>query len=169
MKNNKVLNLYCFVLGLSMVFGSFLLAKNAMASANGFLTETPTSRYGASSLAPLSTDTVVAQKFTLSGTGSKEISEIGIWASSTGTAYFHLAIFSDTGDGSHSGTIVENSDSGEISMATTTEITKVSYTYTNKPVLTGGDTYWLVLFTDNAKLRSDYNTTGIPSVDSISK
>ncbi len=141
----------------------FLISLNTEAgAANGFLTFPPVARHGTTTV-NASANQSFAQKFVCPGTGLQEISEIGLWAAAksgtTTTAYFHLAIFNDTGDGSHPGAIVANSDSGELSKTGTT-VAKVSYTYATKPVLTGGKTYWLTTIHKDGNAKIDGIATG---------
>jgi hypothetical protein len=119
-------------------------------SAHGFLTATPTYRSGTEFANP-GANIASAVKFTCPGSGTQEITEIGLWvkADLSTTCAFRLAIFTHDVANDNPDTIVANSESAELSHGTTT-ITKKSHTYGTKPQLTGGTVYWLVYYAADA-------------------
>jgi hypothetical protein len=132
-----------------------------MGAANGFVTVRPDTLWTDSWGTP-GVGTNYGYKFTAPETGTLTTEEIGGWFKTAGSAgLFHLAIFDDTGDGSHPSTIVANSDTGEMSHAGAAGIEYHTYTGT-KPVVTGGSVYWLcTIVKDNNYTHSRYTTGGI--------
>jgi len=110
--------------------------------ANGFLTSSPGSRHGDQVSDIVATS--VASKFTCPGSGTQEISEIGMWlsADSSTAAAFRLAIYTHDAVNNNPNTMVANSESAELTH-NTTSVVKKSHTYGTKPQLTGGTVYWL--------------------------
>lgn len=110
--------------------------------ANGFLTSSPGSRHGDDYYDFVGTS--AGAKFTLPGSGTVTINEIGIWAASLADATFHLAIFEHDSVNNCPGAMVANSDSGELTVPNTGgAFQKIYKSYSTKPSLTGGNTYWL--------------------------
>ncbi len=114
-----------------------------MGAANGFVTVSPDAQYG-DTYSNLGAGLNYAQKFTCGGTGTQNISEIGIYIGATSgyTTTFHLGIFEDDAANICPATLVANSDSGALTHNSTTQ-TKKYTTYGTKPQVTGGTDYWL--------------------------
>ena len=127
---------------------------------NGFLSSSPGARHGTVTFNS-TTFLAAAQKFTCPGTGTVEISEIGVWlsADASNTHDFALAIFTHDAANNNPDTLVANSDTGAMAHATTT-VTKKSYTYPTKPQLTGGQVYWLIHYSGDAVGNIDYIASG---------
>jgi len=117
----------------------------------GFLSASPTSRYGDSETNG-ATNYSEAQKYVLPGSGSITINEIGgyVSADAATTATFRWAIYTHDAANDCPETMVTNSLSDELSH-NTTDFVKKSFTYSTKPVLTGGSTYWIaILYADGS-------------------
>jgi hypothetical protein len=131
-----------------------------MAAGIGFLTYVPDVASGGSNTSGLA---LLAQSFVCGGTGSQEITSIGVYVSDGANNYHvHLAIFTNDAANACPDTMVANSDSGELD-APANFTTQASFTYSTLPVLTGGATYWLVAIADNTGVsysRIDPATAG---------
>jgi hypothetical protein len=127
---------------------------------SGFQTSSPTGRHGATMDGALANQ-IRAQKYVCGGAGTQEITEIGAWVSAVvaTTGVFRLAIFTHDSVNDNPDTMVANSESAELSHNTETP-TKKSHTYGTKPQLTGGTTYWIVIFYGDANINTDRNSTG---------
>ena len=114
-----------------------------MAAYNGFGTITPDTKYGATGLGQ-SANYATAQKFTCGGSGTQEVSEIGMYAhGNDGTPSVLMAVFTHDAANDCPETIVANS---EIAVSPTGhDYVKVSASYSTKPQVTGGSTYWLAM------------------------
>lgn len=128
--------------------------------ANGFLTSSPTSRHG-DSLVNGVANRSVGCKFTCPGTGVREVTEIGAWVSADAAASFRLAIFTHDAANNNPDALVDNSTSAELSHSSGT-VTKKSHTYAAgaKPLVTGGQVYWLCVIYADANLNFDYLSGG---------
>lgn len=116
-----------------------------MAAANGFITTSPDARYG-DAQATATNGLCLAQKFTMPGTGTIEIAEIGAYVYDT-DGVFRMAILEDDDDhSSPSATMVANSETAELQPGYSA-MAKASHTYSTKPQVTGGTIYWLALYT----------------------
>ena len=99
-----------------------------------------------------------AQKYTCPGTGLQAISEIGLWCDAEGsTANFKLSIWTHDATNNVPEALVSNSETPELTQTGGT-VSKVYYPYTTKPILTGGEVYWLVWYTKDANLGPDKPT-----------
>jgi hypothetical protein len=129
--------------------------------ANGFLTSSPGSRHGDTSRSWSPDNYCEAFKFTCPGTGIKEITEIGMWlsADSGQTTTFRFAIFTHDPVNNCPEAMVANSETGEVTHNTTT-VTKKYYTYSAKPLLTGGNDYWIAVMTADSYANADYLAAG---------
>jgi hypothetical protein len=105
---------------------------------HGFLTETPDTYYGDDFTVWTQLDTW-AQRFQAPGTGTIEISEIGIFAADSGDT-LKLGIFTDDAINGCPATLVSGS---EKDVTTTSDVVRVYGTFSTKPQLTGGEYYWL--------------------------
>jgi hypothetical protein len=135
-------------------------------TANGFLTSTPETRYGTS---PLSSgaNRFSTQKFTCGGSGAEQINEIGIWAGGDGNnaGLFHLCLMTDDSANGCPEGIVEHSDSGELTTATSSSIVKNNFVYSSLPSVTGGVDYWIVWGAKDTYGRIDYKLgTGLSTI-----
>lgn len=111
---------------------------------NGFVSSAPGSRYGASEHSATSGYPII-HKFTAPGSGTLTITKIGVWAKATsGSANFKLAIFTDDAANTCPETLVTNSDSGTISVSSST-YAAVEHTYGSAVEVTGGSSYWIGL------------------------
>ena len=127
--------------------------------ANGFLTSSPTVRHGDMETTPPA-NICEAQKYTCPGTGLQAISEIGLWCDAEGsTANFKLSIWTHDATNNVPEALVSNSETPELTQTGGT-VSKVYYPYTTKPILTGGEVYWLVWYTKDANLGPDKPTGG---------
>jgi len=131
-----------------------------MAAANGFITESPTEKYG-TSYHVLNAGNAVANRFTVPGaSGTVELTEIGVWALTVAAAHIHIAVFDHDAANGNPSTIVPNSDSGELSIPTS-DYTKVSASYTGtKPVVNCGGTYWIAVIPDGSCRLSRIDSGG---------
>lgn len=107
---------------------------------NGFQTSVPASRlgdsyYNGNSGYPL------CQRFLVPGSGTLNVTRIGLWSQSSDNHLFKLAIFEDYSS-TQPGAIVSNSDSGAIT-ATNTTYSDHYATYSTAPTVTAGSYYWL--------------------------
>lgn len=127
---------------------------------NGFLSSSPTVRFGSSSTS-LGLNIAEGQRFVCPGSGTVTINEIGAWVSAdvSTTGAFRFSIWTHDGTNDLPNAMVANSESSELSHNTTT-FTKKSYTYGTKPSLTGGTTYWLIIFGADANLNLSWIGTG---------
>ena len=114
-------------------------------AANGFITLRPTERYG-DAVGLLIANRCYANQFTVPGTGSIEISEIGLYCDGTSGSLLRLAIFTNDAANSCPEEIVANSDSGQLDTSAATYDAPFYATYSTKPVVTGGSTYWIVAY-----------------------
>ena len=136
-----------------------------MAAGNGFIEFSPDTRYG-NGVVNLSDNFILAHKFVLDGSGNKEISEIGGYFyrnSGTGTILIHLAIFENDATNDCPSTMVDGSDSGELSFGAGGYLKK-STVYASPFNLVGGSTYWLAVISDlptsNFAVISSFATGG---------
>lgn len=142
-----------------------------MGAANGFVTVRPDTVYGANALTP-SSHTVYCQQFVCGGTGTQEVSEIGSWMRSTngGTTIYSRAIFTDDAVNICPEAMVANSQTPE--QTTSNYNGGVMwidyYTYSTKPQITGGSTYWLGILCDDGNQRQAYDSTGGISITKYS-
>lgn len=116
--------------------------------ANGFVTTSPTSAPEGLWLQMRFNGTQCAARFTAPGSGNLEISEIGLWVGGTlGNMQAHLAIFTDDAVNACPDTIVADSDAGPVSWSSGSwnVPVKISASYSTKPVIQGGQTYWLAI------------------------
>jgi len=128
-----------------------------MAAGNGFLTESPDTRYGDANGSFIATE-MWAHKFVAPSSGTLEISEIGLYTVQyTSGVYLHLAIFEHDAANNCPDTIVENSDSGAILMPQDT-FQKCYAVYGTKPTITGGNTYWIGCCQNSANYYSRFQT-----------
>lgn len=115
-----------------------------MGAANGFVSTSPDSQYGAATNT-LQKNYVLAQAFVMPNSGAQTIAEIGAYLAYVNyTMYVHFALFTDDSANSCPDSIVANSDTGAISVDSTS-LGKISYSYSTKPSLTGGATYWITM------------------------
>ena len=114
-------------------------------AANGFVTTRPDARYGDAEGA-IYMDRCYANQFTVPGTGSIEISEIGLYCDGQSGSFLRLAIFTNDAANSCPEEIVANSDSGQLDTSAATYDAPFYATYSTKPVVTGGSTYWIVAY-----------------------
>jgi hypothetical protein len=123
--------------------------------ANGFVSTTPTYRHG-DIVYDQEANQCVAAKFTLPGSGTQEVTEVGAWVSANAatTGYIRFAIFTHDAVNDNPDTIVADSETAELSHNTTT-ITKIYHTYGTKPQLTSGQVYWLVYYFKDTNLNAD--------------
>ena len=132
------------------------------AAANGFITVSPDARYG-DAVSAMIADSTFASKFTMGGSGTCTISEIGAYLDGDTAARIHFAIFTDdAGNGCPEATVA-NSDTGEIDPSADIS-TKDYYSYGTKPELTGGANYWIGVINGNASTtlsRFDSGGTGV--------
>ncbi len=133
-----------------------------MGAANGFVTVSPDTIYGDTTI--WATNLSEPQKFTAPGSGTIEVSEIGIWGQNYdqfSPLTFKLAIYTHDASNDCPETIVANSDTGNLSLSGPS-MQKKSYTYGTKPQLTGGTTYWLCMASVNSAnwYYSDFATGG---------
>lgn len=119
----------------------------------GFVSEVPTFVWG-ELYGTTNADMAGAEKLVCPGTGSREITEIGGWFSAdvATTTYLRLAIFTHDAGNNCPDTMVSNSESAELSTSSETPV-KLSHTYSTKPILTGGTTYWLVWFSKDVNMN----------------
>lgn len=141
--------------------------------ANGFVTSSPTSAPEGLWLQMRYNGTQCAARFTAPGTGNIEISEIGLWVGGTsGNMQAHLAIFTDDAVNTCPDTIVTDSDTGAVSWGSGAwnVPVKVSAAYSTKPVLQGGQTYWLAIIGNGGAtyyiLQENISGTGIKTAAS---
>lgn len=115
-----------------------------MGAAQGFTSVSPDTRFG-------STETgygyygnyTIAQRFTMPGSGSFDIAEIGAYLRVPGTSRnCKFAIFTDDATNVCPEAMVTNSLSAEITISETSH-TKKCHSYSTKPQVTGGVNYWL--------------------------
>lgn len=130
----------------------------------GFVSSTPGSRTCASEIGYYSTPYVYALRSQCPGSGTQEISEIGVYTRlySPGSGTVRLVLLEDdSANGSPSATQVTNSDTGTITV-NNTSYAKKSYTYATKPQLTGGSYYWIACAWYAASLTHyiSYNASG---------
>ena len=111
-----------------------------MAAANGFITVSPDTRYGDVE-GNYPNTYVFAAKFTAPGSGSLNVSEIGLYCYAAAGAAQHLAIFTDDAVNGCPDTIVADSDTG--AFASSQAMAKLSFVYSTLPVIIGGGIYWL--------------------------
>ena len=100
--------------------------------ANGFLAATPGARHGADDI-EVDAGYVIAQKFTCPGSGTQEVTEIGVWAKDN-SAELRLALFTDDAGNACPEAMVGNSESA--TLTTTTSITKLDHSYGTVPEIT---------------------------------
>lgn len=119
---------------------------------NGFLSASPTTRHGSGWWTLGGADIIYAQKHVCPGSGSIEISEIGTWQSRDDgvSAKTRFGIFGHDGSNDCPSTIISNSESAEIvpQIGNGSTMYQDKHTYSTKPQLTGGVTYWLAEETD---------------------
>jgi hypothetical protein len=145
-----------------------IIKRRAVAPAGpgiGFITYPPTERTGVGEGDPPA-NTASATKFVVPDSGTKTVIEIGTWvfADTSTTCTFRLAIFTHDAGNNNPDTMVSNSESAELGTSETT-ITKVSYSYGTNPTVTGGSTYWLVYFTSNANCNIDGQDQADPVIN----
>lgn len=132
--------------------------------ANGFVSSSPATRHGAST-SPYDGDYPTAQRFSCPGSGTQELSEIGLWAYKySGLAKpIKLAVWTDDASNNCPGSMVTNSETDAINV-TSSSMAKNYFTYSTKPQLTGGVNYWLGFINDNDASNQTfvdyYDTTG---------
>jgi len=132
-------------------------------AAQGFVTERP-SQWGADVSTSL-VDRATAERFVMPGTGTMEISEIGLYfkCSAVTLDYFKFGIFTDDAVNTCPDVIVANSLTAEQSTSDNT-MQPHYVTYGTKPELTGGTVYWLAIIhkgvTLNFSRENDTNTNG---------
>ena len=132
-----------------------------MAAGNGFLTSSPDARYGDAQGSFQATE-IWAQRFVVPGTGTKDVSELGLYTS--GTLSLHLALCEDDAANSCPGAIVSNSDTGAIAVASGSMVKANAVYGGTKPQVTGGTAYWIVCTQNAANGYSRFNATGISIV-----
>ena len=134
-----------------------------MPAANGFVTVTPDTRYGAAMEAG-SLNWCYAQKFTVPA-GTWEVAEIGVYVNADvgTTGWFHLGIFGDDAVNGCPSTLVTDSDSGALSYDLSTPVAKINHTYSVTPQVSAGD-YWLIIFFADNNINISYDTLGGTSV-----
>lgn len=139
-----------------------------MAAEKGFVSVRPDAAYGDNTYY-VGSDQNYCEKWVCPGSGDIEISEVGLYARSSGSAnaVYQIGIFTHDSGNDCPNTLVSNSGTGEISWLDASFGIQY-YTYGTNPVLTGGDTYWFVLNTDNDKLYFYHYDTGRTSGDTIS-
>lgn len=116
-----------------------------MAAANGFVATEPDTQYGDAALAFV-TNWARAQKFVAGGSGTQEISKVGFWGyCPSGSASVRMAIYTHDAANDCPEAMVSNSETSSITVADVLE-TQYAHTYSTKPQVTGGTTYWLALF-----------------------
>lgn len=117
-----------------------------MAAGNGFLTVSPDARYGNGTFSLVEAIALV-QRFTCPGSGQQQITEIGAYfMRNSGSAawHVHFGIFTHDSPNNCPEAIVENSDSGEITINDPNfSYVKHFFSYPTCPLLTGGSDYWL--------------------------
>ena len=129
-------------------------------AANGFVTTRPDARYGDTE-GSIYSDRCYANQFTVPGTGSIEISEIGLYCDGAGGSLLRLAIFTNDAANSCPEEIVANSDSGELDTSAATYDAPFYATYSTKPVVTGGSTYWIVAYGNSSNTEmSRFDSVG---------
>jgi len=132
------------------------------AAANGFVTVSPDARYG-DNVSAMIADSTFVSKFTMGGSGTCTISEIGAYLDGDAAARIHFAIFTDDAGNSCPEATVANSDTGEIDPDGDIS-TKEYHSYGTKPELTGGANYWIGVINGNASTtlsRFDSGGTGV--------
>jgi len=129
-----------------------------MPAANGFVTVTPDTRYGAA-VESGTANWCYAQKFTVP-VGTWEVTEIGgYFNADVGTSgWFHLGIFGDDAVNGCPSTLVADSDSGALSRDLPA-VDKVNHAYSVTPQVSGGD-YWLVVFWADGNLNISSDAVG---------
>jgi len=117
--------------------------------ANGFVTSSPGARHGDTVQAVDQYDEY-AQKFVCPGSGSVSISEIGAWVqrNAVETAYLAMCIYTHDAVNDCPEALVTNGASGAKTISSS-GLLKISHTFATQPVLTGGNTYWLILKLNN--------------------
>lgn len=134
-----------------------------MANGYGFLTATPDARLG-DGQSTISADLSAAGKHIAPGaSGTITVTAIGAYVyGANSAARVHLAIFTDDSANGNPDSLVDNSDTGELTPATG-DITKLEYTYTGtKPILNATQAYWLALQTNGTTTYlSRYTTDGV--------
>lgn len=122
-----------------------------MATGAGFITYSPDTRYGSGENYYLNADNTQSTRFTVPGSGTMEISEIGHWArlGSAGSVNMKLAIFTEDATNNCPESMVANSNSDALAV-TSTSYAKKSHTYGTKPQVTGGLNYFLGALMDSS-------------------
>ncbi len=113
-----------------------------MGTAYGFVTTTPDTRWGDTE-GSLNADSALAAKYTAGGTGTIEVSEVGLYLAGSGS-YIVVGIFEHDAVNNCPGTLVTNAQTDALGPMEGT-VGKWSHTYGTKPRLTGGNTYWIAL------------------------
>lgn len=117
-----------------------------MTASNGFVYSSPDTRYGDQDIGyGYYGNYAVAQKFVAPGTGTVSIEEIGAYLRVPATSRdCKFSIWTNDSVNNCPAAMVTNSESDVITIANTTYEKKYA-TYSTKPVLTCGVTYWLVV------------------------
>jgi hypothetical protein len=130
-----------------------------MGAANGFVTVSPDARYGASAGTVSATETS-ACRFALGSTGTKQITEIGLYIQAvSGTVACKIAIFENDAANTCPGAMIANSEA--TLSASSGAYTKTYATYGTKPQVTGGVTYWIALIQEGSVAYSRIDTGGV--------
>ena len=117
-----------------------------MGSARGFTDISPDTRWGSSESGyGYYGNYTLAERFTMPGSGTYEITEMGVYVrvpSTSRTCKF--AIFTDDSTNTCPESMVTNSLSDLITISETSQ-TKKYHSYSTKPQVTGGVNYWLCM------------------------
>lgn len=129
-----------------------------MAAVNGFTLVAPDERYGTSD-STIGASYEYAQEFVAPGSGTIEISSIGVngYSPSAGS-YVRLGIFTYDDVNDCPQDLVENSWTAAVEIPTSRAI--ISAEYSTKPQLTGGSTYCLALMVSGVFYMSRFLTGG---------
>lgn len=129
-----------------------------MAAYNGFGTVAPDAKYGATGIGQ-SANYAMAQKYVLGGSGTQELTEIGFYGHGNGSApSVIMGVFTHDAANDCPEALVADS---QIAIAPSgSSYVLTTATYSTKPQLTSGDTYWMALLANGEVYVSGESTSG---------
>jgi hypothetical protein len=129
-----------------------------MAAGQGFLTSAPDAVYGDTAMGQAA-NFATAQKFIMPSAGTLELIEIGAYLSTfTAPSSCLIAVFTHDAVNDCPESLVANS-AGTLTLSGSAVKQAHTYSGTN-PQVTGGDTYWIALLSDEGFVISAFATAG---------